>query len=112
LATIFEVAQVELPRLDLELELAALARFQCFAVLGAILIEQIDQTRRPQVIFEASHFSDRGRRSDNDQKLGGLSAKILQRPDMNAGFVAQADRCHQRAVERFQRLLLIGFSFR
>jgi hypothetical protein len=103
---------VELPRLDLELELTALARFHCFAVLGAILIEQIDQTRRPQVIFEAPHFSDRGWRSGNDQKFGGLLAKILERPDMDAGFVAQADRGHQRAVERFQRLSSVGFSFR
>jgi hypothetical protein len=37
--------------------------------------------------------------------------KILQRPDMDAGFVAQADRSHQCALERFQCLLPIGFSF-
>lgn len=109
---ILEVAEVELPRLDLKLERAPLARFVRFGVLGAILIEQIDQTRRPQVIFEASHFSDRGWRSDDDQKFGRLLAKILQRPDMDAGFVAQADRGHQRAVECFPRLLPIGFSFR
>ena len=108
---VLEVAKVKLPRLDLELELAALARFQCFAVLGAIVIEQIDQTCRPQVSFEASHFSDRGWPSDNDQKFGGLLAKILQRPNMDSGFLTQADRGHQRAVKRFQRLLPISVSF-